>query len=59
MPRVGADRLGHFIPDDLINVFLTRPIVRPLSMGWCIDCHREQNARKGTRAPVDCVACHH
>ena len=59
MPRVGADQLGHFIPDDLINVFLTRPIVRPLSMGWCIDCHRDQNAKKGTRAPLDCIACHH
>jgi mono/diheme cytochrome c family protein len=59
MPRVGADRLGHFIPDDLINVFLTRPIVRPLTMGWCIDCHREQNAKRGTKAPLDCVTCHH
>jgi mono/diheme cytochrome c family protein len=59
MPRVGADRLGHFIPDDLINLVRTRPIVRPLSMGWCIDCHRDQNAKKGTKAPLDCVTCHH
>jgi mono/diheme cytochrome c family protein len=59
MPRVGADRLGHFIPDDLINLVRTRPIVRPLTMGWCIDCHRDQNAKKGTKAPLDCVTCHH
>ena len=31
----------------------------PLSMGWCIDCHREQNASRGLQAPLDCVACHH
>jgi mono/diheme cytochrome c family protein len=59
MPRVGADRLGHFIPDDLLNIVRTRPIVRPLTMGWCIDCHREQNAKNGMKAPLDCVTCHH
>jgi len=29
------------------------------NMGWCIDCHRDQNATKGTKAPLDCVTCHH
>jgi hypothetical protein len=28
-------------------------------MGWCIDCHRQQNAARGTQAPLDCVGCHH
>jgi mono/diheme cytochrome c family protein len=59
MPRVGAERLGHWIPEDLLNLVRIRPVVRPLSMGWCIDCHRDQNARKGTDAPLDCVTCHH
>jgi len=27
--------------------------VAPLQMGWCIDCHREQNA------PTNCAACHY
>lgn len=31
----------------------------PLTMGWCIDCHRSQNASRGTRASLDCVTCHH
>jgi len=30
-----------------------------LSMGWCIECHREQNRTRGTKAPLDCVTCHH
>lgn len=58
MPRVGTDGTGHWIPDDLLNLVRTTPIVRPLSMGWCINCHREQNAR-GMNAPLDCVTCHH
>jgi hypothetical protein len=28
-------------------------------MGWCVDCHRNENARRGTTAPLDCVECHH
>ena len=35
-----------------------RPPPPPLTMGWCVDCHREQNA-KGAKAPLDCVTCHH
>ena len=30
-----------------------------LSMGWCVDCHRLQNQTRGTKAPLDCVTCHH
>lgn len=26
--------------------------VAPLTMGWCVDCHREQNASR------DCLVCH-
>jgi mono/diheme cytochrome c family protein len=59
MPRVGADHLGHWIPTDLLNLVRTRPVTHPFTMGWCIDCHREQNATRGTKAPLDCVTCHH
>lgn len=59
MPRVGADDLGRSLASDLLNLVRPRPVVRRLTMGWCIDCHRDQNARKGTQAPLDCVACHH
>jgi len=27
--------------------------VEPLTMGWCVGCHRE------TRAPDDCLTCHY
>jgi len=37
--------------------------VSDLSMGWCVNCHRDvnENGFKGKRvhAPTDCVACHH
>ncbi|MEP0823261.1 MAG: cytochrome c3 family protein [Ignavibacterium sp.] len=37
--------------------------VSTLSMGWCVNCHRDANARgiKGKKvdAPLDCVACHY
>jgi len=37
--------------------------VSDLSMGWCVNCHRDVNRDgfKGRKvdAPIDCVACHH
>src|SRR5688572_1387324 len=58
MPVVGAET-GPRLANDLLHVAGLRPGPPPLSMGWCIDCHREQNATRGTRAPLDCIACHH
>jgi mono/diheme cytochrome c family protein len=58
MPRVGGPR-GPWIPGDLLNLVRVRPETRPLTMGWCVNCHREQNATKKTTAPLDCVSCHH
>lgn len=30
-----------------------------LSMGWCVNCHRQQNSlREDVNAPLDCAACH-
>ena len=57
MTTVGANT-GPQLVNDLLNVAGFRTAAPPLSMGWCIECHREQNAR-GAKAPLDCVTCHH
>jgi hypothetical protein len=37
--------------------------VETLSMGWCVNCHREANATgiggKKVKASLDCAACHY
>ncbi len=58
MPVVGADT-GPSLTDDLTRLVGLAPPQRPLTMGWCVDCHRRENAARGTRAPLDCIACHH
>jgi mono/diheme cytochrome c family protein len=58
MPAVGATT-GPSLGDDLIRLVGFRPPQRPLTMGWCVECHRRENAARGTKAPLDCVACHH
>ena len=58
MTTVGG-RTGPRLVNDLLNLAGMRPAAPPLTMGWCIDCHREQNATRGTNAPLDCVTCHH
>jgi len=56
--RVVGAQTGPRLTNDLIRlVGLKRP-PPPLSMGWCVDCHRTENA-KGKKAPLDCVTCHH
>ena len=50
---------GPTLMNDLLNLAGLKPAPPPLTMGWCIDCHRRQNAAEGTKAPFDCVACHH
>ena len=54
-----AANTGPTLTNDLLNLAGLRPAPPPLTMGWCVDCHREQNATQGRRAPLDCVACHH
>ena len=58
MTTVGATT-GPSLVNDMLNLMGLRPVPPPLTMGWCIDCHREQNATKGMQAPLDCVTCHH
>lgn len=37
--------------------------VEDLSMGWCVNCHRDSNMNgvsgKKVNAPIDCVGCHY
>ncbi|MGH7344674.1 MAG: cytochrome c3 family protein [Candidatus Rokuibacteriota bacterium] len=58
MRVVGADT-GPKLSDDLLRLVGFRPRPRALTMGWCVECHREQNATHGSRAPLECVTCHH
>ena len=58
MRVVGADT-GPKLSDDLLRLVGLRPTPRVLTMGWCVECHREQNATRGARAPLECVICHH
>jgi hypothetical protein len=58
MTTVGATT-GPRLINDLLHLTGMRPAPPPLTMGWCIDCHREQNATRGAKAPLDCVTCHH
>ena len=54
-----AAATGPSLVHDALSVIGLRKNAPPLSMGWCIDCHREQNRTKATQAPLDCVSCHH
>ncbi|HEY3066780.1 MAG TPA: c-type cytochrome [Methylomirabilota bacterium] len=57
--RVVGARTGRQLGNDLIHLIGLKPTPPLLSMGWCIECHREQNATRNLRAPLDCVTCHH
>src|SRR5262245_35200391 len=54
-----AARTGPNLTNDLLTLVGLRPPPPPLTMGWCVECHRTQNATKGAKAPLDCVTCHH
>jgi Cytochrome c7 and related cytochrome c/Class III cytochrome C family len=54
-----AATTGPTLTNDLLNLVGLRPAPPRLTMGWCVDCHRQQNATRGTQAPLDCVVCHH
>jgi hypothetical protein len=58
MRAVGAET-GRKLSDDLLRLVGFRPPPPALTMGWCVECHREQNATRGARAPLECVTCHH
>jgi len=58
MTTVGA-ATGPTLVNDMLNLAGFRPSPPPLTMGWCVDCHRRENATAGKQAPLDCVTCHH
>src|SRR2546428_2312313 len=58
MTTFGAET-GPRLTNDLLILVGLRPAPPPLTMGWCLDCHRRQNAKAGVHAPLDCVTCHH
>jgi len=57
MRVVGADT-GRSLRNDMLNLIGLKPPPPLLTMGWCINCHREEN-RNGASAPLECVTCHH
>jgi mono/diheme cytochrome c family protein len=58
MRAVGA-ATGRSLRNDLLNLVGLKPAPRPLTMGWCVECHRRANATHNAQAPLDCVTCHH
>lgn len=58
--RVVGARTGPRLTNDVAALVGLRPSPPPLSMGWCIECHRRENAKgRSTEAPLDCATCHH
>src|SRR5215468_5063308 len=53
-----AAQTGPRLSNDLLNLVGLKPAPPPLTMGWCVDCHRKENATTpGRQAPLDCVTC--
>jgi hypothetical protein len=54
-----AGSTGPDLTNDMLNLVGFKPAAPPLTMGWCVQCHRQSNATQHTQAPLDCVTCHH
>jgi hypothetical protein len=52
-------RTGQNLANDLLNLVGLAPSATPLTMGWCVECHTTMNAKEKTKAPLECVTCHH
>jgi mono/diheme cytochrome c family protein len=57
--RVVGAQTGPRLLNDLAHLVGFKPAPPPLTMGWCIDCHRRENTTRNTQAPLDCISCHH
>ena len=57
--RVVGAQTGPRLLHDLVRLVGLKPPAPALTMGWCVECHREQNRAHGRQAPLDCVTCHH
>lgn len=58
MERVHAET-GRTLRHDLAALVGLAGPSPPLTMGWCVECHRAMNATGRAQAPLDCMACHH
>ena len=52
-------RTGQNFANDLLNLVGLARSSTPLTMGWCVECHTTMNAKEKTKAPLECVTCHH
>ncbi len=52
-------RTGQNLANDLLNLVGLPASSTPLTMGWCVECHTTMNAKEKTKAPLECVTCHH
>lgn len=52
-------RTGQSLVNDVLNLVGLPVRPPPLTMGWCVECHRDVNAKQRKNAPLDCFACHH
>ncbi len=50
---------GQNFANDLLNLVGLARSATPLTMGWCVECHTTMNAKEKTKAPLECVTCHH
>jgi cytochrome c553 len=50
---------GPRLGNDLLTLVGMHPPSPPLTMGWCVECHRRENATNNMKAPLDCVTCNH
>src|SRR2546428_5804642 len=46
-----AAQTGPRLTNDLLNLVGFRPAAPPLTMGWCVDCHRRGKATRGQPRP--------
>jgi hypothetical protein len=59
MMAVVTAKTGQNLVNDLLNLVGLARTSTPLTMGWCVECHTTMNAKQGTKAPLECVTCHH
>jgi len=52
-------KTGQNFANDLLNLVGLARSSTPLTMGWCVECHTTMNAKEKTKAPLECVTCHH
>jgi len=52
-PHIRAEVGCETCHGDVSQMAVAQRVINTASMGWCVDCHREQDAS------IDCMTCHH